>query len=177
MAERRILKWPNVTLLKPANPIKVNNDSIISLFKDLADTIKGTENALGLAAPQIGVLLQMFIINITPELNNGNGTSEIEAFINPELILKESEFEWEEGCLSIPGEYGKVKRFNRIIVRYMDLDFNVKEKEVFGFLSGCIQHEIDHLRGKLWIDYQTQFKRDLILKKIKKKAKYFDFKY
>lgn len=172
MAFKEILKWPNATLSRESRLIEKFNDSIKGLFQDLTDTMLITENAVGLAAPQIGVLLKMFIINISSKSNDNNGTQNIEAFINPELILKEGEFEWEEGCLSIPGEYGKMKRANRIIVRYMDLNWDIQEKEAFGFLSGCIQHEIDHLYGKLWVDYQSSLKRNMIFKRIKKTVKY-----
>lgn len=169
MAVKKILRWPNPILSQKSKIIQKLDTSIECLFQDLVDTMQKTGNAVGLAAPQIGVLLKMFIINIAPESNNNNGTNGIEAFINPELIFREGEFEWEEGCLSIPGEYGKTKRATRIIVRYMDLNWKIKEREALDFFSGCLQHEIDHLYGTLWVDYQSSLKRELIFKKMKKK--------
>lgn len=168
MTARKVRIWPDPALLQVSKPIEAIDDSVRELFQDMVDTMEETGNAAGLAAPQIGVPLRIFVANIPPESNEGNGTNGFEAFINPEFILKEGEFEWEEGCLSIPGERGKVRRAYRVIMRYLDIQGQVQEREAFDYLSGCFQHEADHLDGKLWIDYQSSMKKEMVRKKMQK---------
>ena len=167
MAARTILIWPDPNLLKVSEPIDVIDDSIHALVADLIDTM-GTEPSAGIAAPQIGVQKRLFVVDIPPSDNDGNGTNGPEAFINPEILTTEGSFEWQEGCLSIPGERGTVKRFEKVRMRYQNLKGETCEIDAFGYLSGCFQHELDHLNGKLWIDYQSRLKRDMVRKKMMK---------
>ena len=168
MTARRVHIWPDPLLLKISKPVETVDDSIKTLVQDMIHTMEASGNAAGLAAVQIGVHLRVFVANIPPEHNDGNGTNGPEAFINPEFILKEGLFEWEEGCLSLPGERGKVKRAYRVIMRYLDINGEQQEREAFDYLSGCFQHEADHLDGKLWIDYQSSLKKELVRKKMLK---------
>src|SRR3989338_3106888 len=143
MAARRIYIWPDPVLLQVSQPVEKFDAALKALAQDLIDSMHYAGNSAGLAAPQIGVNLRMFIADIPPEHNEGNGTQGPEAFVNPEFILKEGQFEWEEGCLSIPGERGRVKRAYRVIMRYQDLESVTHEREAFDYLSGCFQHEVD----------------------------------
>ncbi|MBH1988741.1 MAG: peptide deformylase [Myxococcaceae bacterium] len=168
MAVRKVLIWPDPALQKKSELVTEFDTSLKMLVQDMIQTMEAIGNSAGLAAPQIGVHKRLFIADIPPEHNDGNGTDGPELFINPEFILKEGQFEWEEGCLSIPGERGKVQRAYRVIMRYQDLEGNTHQREAFDYLSGCFQHEADHLDGKLWIDYQSSFKKELVRKKMLK---------
>ncbi len=168
MTARTIRIWPDPCLLTVSTPIEKVDASVKELVQDLIDSMEVAGNAAGLAAPQIGINKRVFVANIPPEQNDGNGTDGYEAFINPEFIKKEGQFEWEEGCMSIPGERGKVKRAYKITMRFMDINGQMQEREAFDYLSGCLQHEADHLDGKLWIDYQSAMKKDMVRKKMQK---------
>lgn len=166
MSAKEVLIWPDPTLSQVSEPIESVDDSIRALAQDLIDTMVYDGNAAGLAAPQIGVLKRMFIADIPKEHNNGNGTDGPQAFINPEFIVKEGVLEWDESCLSIPGEYGPVKRAYRVVMKYLDLNGEAQEIEGVDYLAGCLQHEFDHLEGKLWIDYQGPIKKSFVKKRM-----------
>ncbi|MBL4818963.1 MAG: peptide deformylase [Deltaproteobacteria bacterium] len=168
MTVRKVHIWPDPVLQSTSESVKQVDDSIRELVQDLIDTMEHVGNSAGLSGPQIGVSKRVFVVDIPAEHNDGNGTDGPEAFINPEIIEKEGQFEWDEGCLSIPEERGKVKRAIRVIMRYQDLNGETQEREAFDYLSGCFQHELDHLNGKLWVDYQSALKRDMIRKKMLK---------
>lgn len=168
MSAKPLLIWPDPRLLKISAPVEKVDAEVHALVGDLITTIIETGETAGLAAPQIGVNLRVFVVDIPPEHNEGNGTNGPEAFINPEIVLKEGSFTWEEGCLSIPGERGSVTRAQRVVMKYLDLDGNPQEREAFDYLGGCFQHELDHLNGKLWIDYQGPLKRAFVRKKMLK---------
>lgn len=168
MTARRIHIWPSPVLTRVSEPVTRFDASLKILVQDMIDSMRDAGNSAGLAAPQIGVHLRIFIADIPPEQNEGNGTDGPEAFVNPEFLLKEGQFEWEEGCLSIPGERGRVKRAYRVIMRYQDLEGVFHEREAFDYLSGCFQHEADHLNGKLWIDYQSSLKKEFVRRKMLK---------
>jgi peptide deformylase len=168
MSAKEILIWPDPTLTKVSEKVEQFDESLRSLAKDLIDTMVYEGNAAGLAAVQIGVLKRVFIADIPKEQNDGNGTDGPEAFVNPEFLLKEGSLSWDESCLSIPDERGPVKRAHRVIMKYQDLDGAFKEIEGIDYLAGCLQHEFDHLEGKLWIDYQGPIKRNLVKKRMNK---------
>jgi len=171
MPAKEVLIWPDPNLSKISEPVDVVDDDIRALVADLIATMEYEGNSAGLSAPQIGIHKRVFVVDIPPEHNKGNGTNGPEAFINPEIILKEGQFSWEEGCMSIPNERGWVNRAMRIMMRYTTLEGEVKEREAFDYLGGCFQHELDHLNGKLWIDYQTPLKRNIVRKKMLKLKK------
>jgi len=168
MPAKEILIWPDPRLLKVSEPVTKVDDGIRALVQDLKDTMLAVGDSAGLAAPQIGVLKRLFLVNIPPEHNDGNGTNGTEVFINPEFITKEGSFSWEEGCLSIPDLRGTVTRHMRVVMKYLDLEGNEREVEAFDYFAGCLQHENDHLNGKLWIDYQGPQRKDMVRKKMQK---------
>jgi peptide deformylase len=166
MSAKEILIWPDPTLAKVSEKVEVFDESLRELAQDLIDTMVYEGNAAGLAAVQIGVLKRVFIADIPPEHNDGNGTNGPEAFVNPEFLFKEGSMSWDEACLSIPDARGPVKRAAHVIMKYQDLDGVFKEVEGFDYLAGCFQHEFDHLQGILWIDHQGPIKRNLVKKRM-----------
>lgn len=171
MAAKEVLIWPDPALLKVSEHVEKIDDSILALVADLKATMEYEGNSAGLAAPQIGVHKRVFVVDIPPEDNNGNGTNGPEAFINPEFLIKEGKLDWIEACMSIPGESGRVIRSSRVVMRYMDIEGQTREVEATDYLAGCFQHENDHLDGKLWVDYQSALKRNLVRKKMLKQKK------
>jgi peptide deformylase len=165
MAVKDIIIWPDPVLKKLSEPVSSFDNDLQDLVKDLCDTMD-SEPMAGLAAPQIGISKRVFVIDIPPEHNDGNGTQGKEVFINPEIIKQEGLFTWEEGCMSIPGYRGNVSRHERVVMRYNNEKGEILEREAFSYLSGCFQHELDHLNGILWIDYQSALKRNFIKKKM-----------
>ena len=118
MPARKILIWPDSALAKVSEPVLEIDASIHSLVQDLKDSMVHEGNSAGLAAPQIGVHKRVFVVDIAPEDNDGNGTNGPEAFINPEIIFKTGRLHWEEACMSIPNERGWVTRASQIKMRY-----------------------------------------------------------
>jgi|SRR5580700_349630 peptide deformylase len=167
MAVKDILIWPDPVLKKRSEPVTDFGPELLSLINDIKDTMD-SDSMAGLSAPQIGINKRVFLVDIPPEHNEGNGTDGKETFINPEILTHEGSFIWEEGCMSVPGFRGKVKRSHRVIMRYQNESGAVLEREAFYYLAGCFQHEVDHLNGILWIDYQSALKRDFIKKKMLK---------
>ena len=170
MAIRNILIWPDPILKRVAEPVTDFGDELQRLIKDMSDTM-ASEPMAGLSAPQIGVSKRVFVIDIRPEDNDGNGTDGREAFINPEIYFKDGSFSWEEGCMSIPGFRGKVTRSQVVRMRYQNQHGEHRDREAFYYLSGCFQHELDHLNGILWVDYQSSLKKSFIKKKMIKLRK------
>lgn len=165
MAIKDIVIWPDPILKQVAAPVTVFDDELKQLIDDLSDTM-GSEPMAGLSAPQIGVAKRVFLMDIPPEHNEGNGTNGKEVFINPEILSRAGSFTWEEGCMSIPGFRGKVTRAKTITMRYQNEHGEYFTREAFYYLGGCFQHELDHLDGILWIDYQSAMKKGLIRKKM-----------
>ena len=170
MAVKEILVWPNPILNQKSERIEHFDSELRSLVRDLIETMVHRGEAAGLAATQIGVLKRVFIADIPPEHNDGDGTNGPEAFINPEFIERQGSFEWQEGCLSVLDEYGEcmrgpVMRSDKIVMRYQDLDGKVHTRKTHGYLSGCFQHEADHLDGILWVDHQSRLRRNMLKKK------------
>lgn len=170
MTIKPILIWPDPILKKTSEIVTDFGDDLQKLVKDISDTMD-TEPMAGLSAPQIGVSKRVFIIDIPPEHNEGNGTEGKEVFVNPEIFHKEGSFSWDEGCMSIPGYRGKVKRSYLVKMRYQNEKGEHKEREAFYYLGGCFQHELDHLNGILWVDYQSPLKKDFVKKKMLKLKK------
>lgn len=165
MAAKRVLIWPDPILKKVAEPVTDFGPELKSLVKDICDSMDN-EPMAGLCAPQIGISKRVFVCDIDPADNDGNGTNGREVFINPEIYHREGSFSWEEGCMSIPGFRGKVKRSYTVKMRYQNEHGEHKEREAFYYLGGCFQHELDHLNGILWVDYQSTLKRNFIKKKM-----------
>jgi len=138
-----ILPFGESILRKKARPVEEITPKIMKLLDDMAETLYATEGRAGLAAPQVGMLRQLIVMDC------GDGLIEL---INPEIIEASGEQDGAEGCLSFPGYYGFVKRAQRVKVRTMNRQGETVELEGEGFLARCIQHEVDHLHGKLFID-------------------------
>lgn len=148
MALRKVLHMGDETLRKKARPIDVINRRILTLLDDMAETMY-EENGVGLAAPQVGVLRRAIVIDVGDE----NGLIQL---VNPEIIAMEGEQECTEGCLSIPGRRGYVKRPLKVTVRGIARSGRPMEIEAEGFLAIAFSHEIDHLDGVLFVDKMTR---------------------
>jgi peptide deformylase len=164
MAKRPILILPDERLRAIAEPIAQIDDEVKQLAKDMLETMYDAPG-IGLAAPQVGELRRIVVMDLSPE---GEEPDPI-VMVNPEILKYSDEtVVTEEGCLSIPELYYDVERPAEVTVRYTDLDGKQVEREAKDRLAICIQHEIDHLDGVLYIDYLSRLKRDRVLKKFQK---------
>lgn len=164
MALLPILRYPDPRLAKIAAPVTKVDDSIRRLVSDMAETMYEAPG-IGLAATQVDVHKQVVVIDVSEERN------ELRAFINPQIVTRDGEQEGEEGCLSVPGIYDTVKRSERVTVRYLDLEGKEQTLEAEGLLAVCIQHEMDHLNGKVFVQYLSQLKQTRIKAKLAKQAR------
>ncbi len=156
-----ILEFPDERLRKIAKPVKSIDSSIQKLIDDMLETMYYT-GGIGLAATQVNVHLRLLVIDISEEKDAPI------CLMNPEIIHKDGEFEYKEGCLSVPESYEKIVRPSHIIVKGLDRNGVEIEIEANDLLSTCIQHEIDHLDGKLFVDYLSPLKRQRIKTKLEK---------
>ncbi|MCB1757537.1 MAG: peptide deformylase [Gammaproteobacteria bacterium] len=161
MAIRNILVFPHPNLRKKAVEVDVVDDSIRKLADDMLETMYQAPG-IGLAATQIDVHKRVIVVDVSED------KSQPMVFINPQLLSTEGEEEHEEGCLSVPGFYETVKRPEKIRVKALNKDGETFELDADGLLAVCIQHEIDHLNGKVFVDYISALKRDRIRKKLEK---------
>jgi peptide deformylase len=167
MAVHEILKLPDKRLRLNSEPIKRVDAGIRKLVDDLFETMYDAPG-IGLAAIQIGVAKRV----VTMDLSKKDEQHEPQVFINPEITWASSETaKYEEGCLSIPEFYEEVERPAKVKVKYLDIDGKAHEIEATGLLATCLQHEIDHTNGVLFIDHISKLKRDRIVKKFAKAAK------
>ena len=168
MTLRKIIKMPNSFLRKKASIVsKIDND-IKHILDDMLETMYNA-NGIGLAATQIGIDNRLIVMDCGLEIDDNDFKSNPIKMINPEITFSSKNFkEREEGCLSIPGYHAIVKRPDRVTVNYRDENFDQKELEANELLGVCIQHEIDHLNGILFIDHLSRIKKEMILKKIEK---------
>ncbi len=167
MAIKRILIYPEDCLKQVAKPVTVFDDSIKALVQDLLDTMYDAPG-VGLAAPQIGVSLRVAVTDV--DWRNEGASKNHQVWINPEFLWKSEETEIkEEGCLSLPEIYGDVERPRAVRLKWYDLDGQPHEADFEGFQAVALQHEFDHLDGKVFIDYFSRLKRNMIIKKLKKR--------
>jgi peptide deformylase len=164
MALLPILEYPDPRLKKVATPVAAVTPDIRKLVRDLAETMYSAPG-VGLAATQVNVHKRVIVIDIS-EHKDG-----LRVFINPELLSAEGEVECEEGCLSVPGYYDKVTRAARIRVRAQDQQGATFELDADGLLAVCIQHEMDHLLGKVFVEYLSPLKRARLAAKLRKKQR------
>lgn len=164
MARLPILEYPDPRLKKVAAPVAAVTGEIRKLVRDLAETMY-TAPGVGLAATQVNVHKRVIVIDVSERKD------ELRVFINPELLFAEGEAECEEGCLSVPGYYDKVTRAARIRVRAQDEHGETFELDADGLLAVCIQHEMDHLQGKLFVEYLSPLKRARLAAKLRKKQR------
>jgi peptide deformylase len=161
MAILDILEFPDPRLRTRAQPVARVDDAIRRLIADMFETMY-TAPGIGLAASQVNVHQRLLVIDISEDRKQPL------AFVNPEIIARDGEEESEEGCLSVPGIYDKVRRAERITVRAQDRNGVAFEMQADGLLAVCIQHEMDHLDGKLFVDYLSELKRTRIRSKLAK---------
>ena len=164
MALLPILRYPDVRLHKIATPVANVDDSIRKLAADMAETMYAAPG-IGLAATQVDVHKRLIVIDISED------KSSLLTLINPEILAREGEHEGEEGCLSVPGIYDTVKRSQMVKVRALGLNGKPFEMEAEDLLAVCIQHEMDHLQGKVFVEYLSQLKQTRIKSKLAKQAR------
>ncbi len=164
MAILPILQYPDERLHKVAKKVELIDDSIRKLVRNMAETMYAAPG-VGLAATQVDKHIQLIVIDVSETHDD------LKVLINPELRACEGDTEHEEGCLSVPGIYEKVTRANRVTVSAMDEHGKQFTLEAEGLLAVCIQHEIDHLHGKVFVEYLSHLKQTRILAKLKKQRR------
>jgi len=164
MALLKILHYPDKRLYTVARPVDQVTDEIRQLVADMAETMYAAPG-IGLAATQVDRHIQLILVDVSEKRDD------LRVFINPEILQSEGEALGEEGCLSVPGIYDKVKRAQRVRVRALGLDGQPFELEADGLLGVCIQHEIDHLKGHVFVDYLSRLKQERIKTKLKKQQR------
>jgi peptide deformylase len=171
MALREIIILPDKQLRLVSKPIEKVTPEIRKLADDMFETMYDAPG-IGLAAIQVAQPVRLITMDLAKKNEEGETNPRPRVFINPEIIAASEELSvYEEGCLSIPEYYEEVERPARVRVRYLDLDGKVHEEDAEGLYATCIQHEIDHLNGVLFIDYLSKLKRDRVNKKFSKAAK------
>ena len=172
MAIRPIVEVPDPRLRQISSPVEKVDSEVRALVADMFETMYAAPG-IGLAAIQVGVPKRVLVIDLQePEEEDGEPVRDPRVFINPEILqTSDQEVPYTEGCLSVPDQYAEVDRPDRIRARWMELDGKVREEEIEGFLATCLQHEMDHLNGVLFIDHLSRLKRDMILKKLAKQRK------
>jgi peptide deformylase len=164
MALLPILRFPDVRLKKVATPITQIDDSIKKLVTDMAETMYEAPG-IGLAATQVDVHKRLMVIDTSED------KTDLRVFINPVIDRLEGAQTGEEGCLSVPGIYDKVERAERVTVHFLDLEGKKQSITTDGLLAVCIQHELDHLDGKVFVDHLSQLKQARIKAKMAKQAR------
>jgi len=164
MTKLTILEYPDPRLRKTAKAVPAVDDAVRQLVADLLETMYGAKG-IGLAATQVDVHRRVLVIDISETRDQPL------VLINPEILVAEGRGPGEEGCLSVPDIYDKVQRATHIRVRALGLDGVSFEMEADGLLAVCIQHEMDHLEGKLFVDYLSELKRQLIRRRLEKERK------
>ncbi len=164
MAQLTILEYPNPRLRLEAKPVEKFDDDLQQIIDDMFETMYAAPG-IGLAATQVDVQLNIVTMDLSDD------KSEPIVLINPEVIEKRGIEEMEEGCLSFPGVYVSVERANEVHIKALDRHGEPFEIDTGGLLAVCIQHELDHLAGKLFVDYLSPLKRNRIKKKLEKQAK------
>lgn len=164
MALLHVLRYPDPRLHKVAAKVERVDGGIRKLIKDMAETVYAAPG-VGLAATQVDVHKRVIVIDLSETRD------QLRVFINPELLAASGEADCEEGCLSVPGVYEKVRRAERITVRALDADGKSFALEAEGLLAACIQHEMDHLEGKVFVEYLSRLKQRRILARLKKQGR------
>jgi peptide deformylase len=164
MALLPILRYPDPRLHTKAAKVAVVDDAIRQLAADMAETMYEAPG-IGLAATQVNQHVQVIVIDVSED------KSQLLTFINPEILERSGECEGEEGCLSVPGIYETVTRSERVRVRALGLDGKPFEMEADGLLAVCVQHEMDHLQGKVFVEYLSRLKQTRIRSKLEKRSR------
>jgi len=172
MAIRTIVEVPDPLLRQKSTPVEKVDDEIRALIADMFETMYAAPG-IGLAAIQVGVPKRILVIDLQePAEEGGDPVKDPRVFINPEIVQSsEQEVPYTEGCLSVPDQYAEVDRPDRIRARWLDEQGKAHEEDIEGLLATCLQHEMDHLEGILFIDHLSRLKREMILKKLAKQRK------
>jgi len=169
MAIRQIIETPDPALRRKSAPVEAVDDSIRALIDDMFETMYAAPG-IGLAAIQVGEPVRVLVIDLQePEEEEGPPVRKPLVFVNPEIVRVSDTLQtYNEGCLSVPEMYAEVERPDSIRARWLDRDGGAHEEALDGLLAICLQHEIDHLEGVLFIDHLSRLKRDMLLKKLAK---------
>ena len=172
MALLPIIETPDPLLRQISTPVEAVDDDLRALIADMFDTMYAAPG-IGLAAIQVGVPKRVLVIDLQePEEEGGDPVRDPRVFINPEVVWASDTLQsYTEGCLSVPDQYAEVDRPDRIRARWLDEQGKAHEQELDGLLAICLQHEMDHLEGILFIDHLSRLKRDMVLKKLAKTRK------
>ena len=175
MAIRPILEVPDPRLREISKPVQQVDDEVRSLVADMFETMYDAPG-IGLAAIQVGVPQRILVIDLQepadPEDPESKPARDPRVFINPEIVeTSDQDVPYTEGCLSVPDQYAEVDRPERVRARWLDLDGVAHDEEITGLLATCLQHEMDHLNGVLFIDHLSRLKRDMVLRKLAKQRK------
>jgi peptide deformylase len=172
MAIRPIIEVPDPLLRQISTPVETVDDDIRALIADMFETMYDAPG-IGLAAIQVGVPKRILVIDLQePEEEGGDPVKDPRVFINPEILTaSDQDVPYTEGCLSVPDQYAEVDRPDRVRARWLDEKGESHEEDIEGLLATCLQHEMDHLEGILFIDHLSRLKREMILKKLAKQRK------
>ena len=175
MAIRPIYETPDPVLRQISRPVEVFDDALKTLIADMFETMYHAPG-IGLAAVQVGEPIRLLVMDLQepedPDDPESKPVKEPRVFINPEILWhSDMEVPYTEGCLSVPDQYAEVMRPEQIKARWQDSDGNTHEADMGGLLAVCLQHEMDHLEGVLFIDHLSRLKRDMVLKKLAKQRK------
>ena len=164
MARLNILEFPDTRLKTVAEDVKNFDSGLKKLIEDMTETMYSA-NGIGLAATQVNVHKRLLVLDISEDQDQPR------VYINPEILSSSGEQNHEEGCLSVPGIYASVKRAENISIRAQDSDGKTFEEQLEGLHAVCVQHEMDHLIGRLFVDYLSPLKRNMVRKKLEKQKK------
>jgi peptide deformylase len=172
MALLPIVEVPDPRLRQISSPVEKVDDEVRALVADMFETMYAAPG-IGLAAIQVGVPKRILVIDLQePAEEGGDPVKDPRVFINPEIVEhSDQDVPYTEGCLSVPDQYAEVDRPDRIRAKWLDLDGKPQDQEITGLLATCLQHEMDHLNGILFIDHLSRLKREMILKKLAKQRK------
>jgi peptide deformylase len=167
MSKKKIIIEPDPILRKKSELLEQVDDSVRKLMNEMLETMYAAPG-IGLAAVQVGILKRIIVMDVSKE----EGKKDPLFLVNPEILYKsKNNSTYEEGCLSLPGQFAEIERPAECHIRYINYEGKEKNLEATGLLSTCVQHEIDHLNGILFIDYLSKLKKDMIIKKLIKHKK------
>ena len=164
MSKLNILEFPDTRLTTVAVDVESFDEALKRLIQDMTETMYSARG-IGLAATQVNVHKRLLVLDISENQDQPR------VYVNPEILSSSGEQEYEEGCLSVPGIYANVKRAENITIRAQDSDGNIFEEQLEGLHAVCVQHEMDHLIGRLFVDYLSPLKRNIVKKKLEKQRK------
>jgi peptide deformylase len=164
MSKLNILEFPDPRLTTVASDVEIFDETLRELVENMIETMYSA-NGIGLAATQVNVHKRLLVLDVS------ENQDQPKVYINPELLERDGEQVHEEGCLSVPGIYANVKRAENITIKARDAEGNFFEEQLEGLHAVCIQHEMDHLIGRLFVDYLSPLKRNMVRKKLEKQRK------